>query len=65
MEYKNSDMFRAIDEYVHVSVDRKILKDRYLNGLTVEQLAEKYYTSTSSIKRTVDKYQGTLTAALA
>jgi len=65
MEYKNSDMFRAIDEYVHVSVDRKILKDRYLNGLTVEQLAEKYYTSTSSIKRTVDKYQGTLMVALA
>ena len=64
MEYKNSDMFRAINEYVHVSLDRKILKDRFLNGVTVEGLADKYYVSVSSVKRTIEKYQDKLMALM-
>lgn len=56
-EYKNSEMFRLISEYVHVERDRRIMFDKLLNGLTVEEMAEKYYTSTSAINRTITKYQ--------
>lgn len=56
-EYKNSEMFRLISEYVHVERDRRIMFDKLLNGLTVDEMAKKYYTSTSAINRTITKYQ--------
>ena len=39
-EYTNSEMSALIDEYIHHERNRKILKLRYLDGLTYEKIAE-------------------------
>lgn len=56
-EYRNSDMFRLIDEYIHHARDRKIMKDRLLNGDSLEAIAEKHEMSVSQIQRIVQEYQ--------
>ena len=56
-EYKNSVMFRLIDEYIHSARDRRIMKDRLLNGYSIEVLAEKHDMSVSQIQRKVQEYQ--------
>lgn len=57
MEYKNSEMFDLIDEYIHNARDRRVMKDRLINGYGIEALAEKYEVSVSQMKRIVDKNQ--------
>lgn len=57
MEYKNSEMFDLIDEYIHNARDRRVMKDRLINGYGIEALAEKYLVSVSQMKRIVDKNQ--------
>lgn len=56
-EYKNSVMFHLIDEYIHSARDRRIMKDRLLNGYSIEVLAEKHDMSVSQIQRKVQEYQ--------
>lgn len=56
-DYSNSEVEKAIDEYVHNSTYRLILKDRYINGLTYEELAEKYGYSVTHIKNIVYKHE--------
>lgn len=31
-EYKNTEMFNLIDEYIHHARDRRVMKDRLING---------------------------------
>ena len=38
--YLNSEIIRVIDEVVHSARDRKVLRLRYVDGLTYEQIAE-------------------------
>lgn len=40
--FTNSQISRAIDECIHSQRDRDILKDRFIDGLTFEAIAEKY-----------------------
>ena len=54
-QYSNSDMVRLINEYIHSERDRAILIDRFVNGLTFAELADKYYLSERQIKRIVKK----------
>lgn len=56
-EYTNSEMFNLIDEYIHHARDRRVMKDRLINGYGIEALAEKYEVSVSQMKRIVDKNQ--------
>lgn len=49
-EYSNSHMNYLIDEYIHNELYRKILKSRFIDGLTYEQIAEKYDRSVKNIK---------------
>lgn len=56
-EYKNTEMFNLIDEYIHNARDRRVMKDRLINGYGIEALAEKYEVSVSQMKRIVDKNQ--------
>lgn len=56
-EYKNTEMFNLIDEYIHHARDRRVMKDRLINGYGIEALAEKYEVSVSQMKRIVDKNQ--------
>ena len=57
MEYTNTEMFNLIDDYIHNARDRRIMKDRLINGVGMEALAEKYEVSVAQIKRIVDKNQ--------
>lgn len=57
MDYSNSEISRLIDEYIHSERDRSIMKDRLINGMVYEKLAEKYALSVSQVKRIVYKMQ--------
>lgn len=57
MEYTNTEMFNLIDDYIHNARDRRIMKDRLINGAGMEALAEKYEVSVSQMKRIIDKNQ--------
>ena len=46
----NSSIEYCIREYVRLYRDRDILTDKWFNGLTLEQIAEKYNLSLTYIK---------------
>lgn len=53
MEYSNSEIRQAIDEWIHSERDRRIMVDRLINGYTYEKLAEIYDLSVRQIKNIV------------
>ena len=55
IEYSNSQVSKAIDEWIHSERDRAILKRRLIDGLTYEALAEEFELSTRQIKKIVYK----------
>ena len=59
-EYTNSQIKELIDEHIHSDRDRQMLKSRLVDGLTFEQLAEKYDLSVRQVKRIVYKRQDTV-----
>lgn len=56
-DYTNSQIVDLIADRIHKARDRQILFDRYVHGLTFEQLAEKHDLSVRQIKNIV--YKGT------
>ena len=54
-DYTNSQIAYLIDEHIHSERDRDIMKSRLINGLTFEQLAEKYEISPRQAKNIVYK----------
>lgn len=60
IEYTNSQIAFPIDEYIHSARDRELLKDRLINGMCYEPLAEKYELSVAQVKRIVYKEQSKL-----
>lgn len=57
------DISRTIDSYIvgrYAARNRKILKSRFIDGLTYEQLAEMYDLSVSHIKNIVYKNEYTI-----
>lgn len=54
-EYTNSDITKIIDEFIHSRRDREILKARYIEGLTYENLSENFELSVTQIKRIIYK----------
>ena len=55
MEYTNSEVAEAIDEYIHSERDRAILKRRLIDGVYFEPLAEEFDLSVRQIKNIVYK----------
>lgn len=53
---KNSEIQHIIDEYIHKKTHREILRDRWIDGLTFEKLAERHDYSVRQVKRIVHKY---------
>ena len=51
----NSEIAFLIDEYVHNEVYRDMLKDRFINGMCFEPLAEKYNFSVRHTKHIIYK----------
>lgn len=52
-EYANSQIALVIDEYIHKKNHRELLKMRYIDGLTFEELAEKFDLSVRQTKNIV------------
>ena len=59
-EYSNSQIAYLIDEWIHSERDRKILKLRYIDGLTFEKIAETSDMSVRQVKRIIYKSEMTL-----
>lgn len=57
IEYSNSQIRIAIDEYVHNERDRAILKRRLIDGVCYEPLAEEFGLSVRQVKTIVYKAQ--------
>lgn len=55
-----SEVEHIIDEWIFNERDRKILKRRFLDGITYERLAEEFDLSTQGIKLIIYKWQKTL-----
>lgn len=53
VEYTNSQISALIDEHIHNQRDRQILKDRLIDGLTYEKLAEKHDLSFQRVRTIV------------
>lgn len=54
-DYTNSEIIALIVERIHKARDRQILYDRFVHGLTFEQLAEAHDLSVRQIKNIVYK----------
>ena len=59
-EYTNSDFIRIADEYIHSQRDRDIIKARMVDGLTFDELSDKFSMSDRQIKRIVSKSLDTI-----
>lgn len=56
-EYRHDKIERLIDLYVHKDRDRLILKERYLNRTTYEEIAEKFQMSDRHMKNIDYRFQ--------
>ena len=63
-EYKNSDMCRAIDEYVHNPRYRELLRLRYCEGFTYEQIASAVNFSPQHVRYICKYYKNLLISGL-
>ena len=52
-DLSNSEIAYLIDEYIHNARDRSLLKDRLIDGMRFEPLAEKYDLSVRHTKTLV------------
>ena len=64
IEYSNSQITKAIDEYIHSERDRGILKRRLCDGICYEPLAEEFGLSVRHVKTIVRKGQEKLFAKI-
>ena len=60
IEYSNSEITRVINEYIHHERNRKILLRRYIDGITLEALAEEFDLSVKQIKNIIYKNEGVI-----
>ena len=56
-EYRNSDMVLTINEYVHNYRYREILRLRYCDWMTYEEIAEKVNFSPQHVKHICRRYK--------
>lgn len=49
----NSDIEWCIDQYVRLIEHRQMLKEKWFEGLTYEQIAEKHQLSVASVKKII------------
>ena len=60
MDYSNSQIANAIDEWIHSERDRRILKRRLIDGVCYEPLAEEFGLSVRQTKNIIYKAQDQL-----
>ena len=55
VDYTNSQISSVIDEHIHHALHRQMLKDRLIDGMTYEQIAEKNDITTRQTKNIIYK----------
>ena len=55
VDYTNSQISSLIDEHIHNALHRKMLKDRLIDGMTYEQIAEKHDITARQTKNIIYK----------
>lgn len=55
IEYSNSEITKIINEYIHNERNRKLLLRRYVDGITLESLAEEFDLSVRQVKNIIYK----------
>ena len=55
MEYSNSRLIEIVKDYIHHSRDRRIMLHKYVDGDTLEKIAEDFDLSVSQVKRIIRK----------
>ena len=53
VDYTNSQISSVIDEHIHHALHRQMLKDRLIDGMTYEQIAEKHDMSVRQTKNII------------
>ena len=51
----NSNIEYCIDEYVRLKRDRQMMRDKWFEGLSLKQLADKYDMSETAVKKVIYK----------
>lgn len=64
IDYTNSEIAEAINEYIHSERDRAILKRRLIDGICFEPLAEEFQMSIRQTKSIVYRGQEKVFAKL-
>ena len=57
MEYRNSEISRVIDDYIHSARDRRVLKLRFIDGLTYEKIALEMDMSVRQIQNIIYRHE--------
>ena len=57
IEYSNSRMRQLIEEFVHSERDRGVLRRRFIDGITIERIAEEFEMSPRQIRNIVHKHE--------
>ena len=55
VDYTNSQISSEIDEHIHHAIHRQMLKDRLIDGMTYEQIAEKHDITDRQAKNIIYK----------
>lgn len=55
MEYTNSQIRELISEHIHNQVDRKMVFERLVNGLTFEKISEIYQMDVKTVRKRIHK----------
>lgn len=57
MEYRNSEISLVIDDVIHSSRDRRVLKLRFIDGLTYEKIAAEMDMSVRQIQNIIYRHE--------
>ena len=57
MEYRNSEISHVIDEVIHSARDRRILKFRFIDGLTYEMIAGEMDMSVRQVQNIIYRHE--------
>ena len=55
MEYTNSQIRELVAEHIHNQVDRKMVFDRLVNGLTFEKISEIYQLDVKTVRKRIHR----------
>ena len=55
VDYTNSQISSLIDEHIHNGLHRQMLKDRLIDGMTYEQIAENHDITSRQTKNIIYK----------